>query len=143
MLTVTTTHVKQGWHRRNGLPSSDEVTVSEHFIRHGNMLTHISVTEDPIFLGEPLIKSEEFNLAPNPNNFVPYWPCEAVEEGERARGDVPHFLRGENPYVAEYAATHNLPQEATLGGVETMYPEFIDKMKALPKAKYAPPGESK
>jgi hypothetical protein len=141
MLTVTTTHIKQGWHRRNGLPSSDEVTVIEHFVRRGDILTHISVTEDPIYLAEPLIKSEEFNLIPNPNQFTPFWPCEAVEEGEKARGEVPHFLPGQNPYVAEYAATHNLPQEATLGGAETMYPEFIQTMKTLPKAKYVPPGE--
>jgi hypothetical protein len=143
MLTVTTTHVKQGWHRRDGLPASDEVTVIEHYIRHGDLLTHISVTEDPIYLEEPLIKSEEFNLVPNPNNFVPFWPCETIEEGEQQRGKVPHFLPGENPYVAEYAATHNLPQAATLGGAETTYPEFIQKMKTLPKAVYVPPGGKK
>lgn len=140
MLTVTTTHVKQGWHRRDGLPSSDEVTVIEHYVRHGDLLTHISVTDDPIYLEEPLIKSEEFNLVPNPNNFNPFWPCEYIEEGEKPRGFVPHFLPGENPYVAEYAAIHNLPQAATLGGAETMYPEFIQKMKTLPKAVYTPPG---
>jgi hypothetical protein len=138
MLTVTTTHVKQGWHRRNGLPSSDEVTVVEHFVRHGDLWTHISVTDDPIYLEEPLIKSEDYNLVANPNTFNPYWPCEIVEEGEHARGYVPHFLPGENPYVAEYAATHNLPQAATLGGAETMYPEFRDKIKTLPKAVYKP-----
>jgi len=143
MLTVTTTHVKQGWHRRDGLPSSDEVTVIEHYIRRGDLLTHISVTEDPIYLEEPLIKSEEFNLVPNPNNFTAFWPCEAIEEGEHPRGQVPHFLPGENPYVAEYAAIHNLPQAATLGGAETMYPEFIQKMKTLPKAVYTPPGAKK
>jgi hypothetical protein len=125
------------------LPASDEVTVIEHYIRHGDLLTHISVTEDPIYLEEPLIKSEDFNLVPNPNNFVPFWPCEAIEEGEQVRGRVPHFLPGENPYVAEYAATHNLPQAATLGGAETTYPEFIQKMKTLPKAVYVPPGAKK
>jgi hypothetical protein len=139
-LTVTTTHVKQGWHRRENLPSSDEVTVIEHFIRNGNFLTHISITEDPIYLAEPLIKSEEFNYNPNPNTFQPFWPCEAIEEGERARGEVPHYLPGENPYTAEYAATHNLPQEVTLGGPETMYPEYRNRMKTLPKAVYTPPG---
>lgn len=138
MLTVTTTHVKQGWHRRNGLPSSDEVTVIEHYVRHGGLLTHISVTEDPIYLAEPLIKSEEFNLVPNPGTFVPFWPCEYVEESERVQGIVPHFLHGENPYPAEYAAQHDLPQEATLGGPETMYPEFRAKMKSLLKASYKP-----
>jgi hypothetical protein len=135
MLTVTTTHVKQGWHRRENLPASDEVTVIEHFIRHGDLMTHISVTEDPIYLEEPLIKSEDFNLVPNPNNFTPFWPCEYIEEGERDVTAVPSYFHGENPYVSEYAATHNLPQEATLGGAETMYPEYREKMKKLPVAK--------
>jgi hypothetical protein len=141
MLTVTTTHIKQGWHRRENIPASDEVTLIEHFIRHGDLLTHISVANDPIFLAEPLVKSEEFNLNPNPNAFGPFWPCEYIEEGEVARGVVPSYFAGANPYLAEYAATHDLPQEATLGGAETTYPEYRTRLKTLPKAVYNPPGD--
>ena len=75
MLTITTTHVKQGWERRENIPASDEVTVIEHYVRRGDMLTHISVTDDPVYLEEPLVKSEEFVLNPDPNNFNPFWPC--------------------------------------------------------------------
>ena len=139
MLTVTTTHIKQGWYRRENLPSSDEATTIEHFVRNGATLVHISVTEDPVYLEEPLIKTEDFNLNPNPNNFTPFWPCEYIEEGQWERGTVPHYLQGENPYVSEYAATHDLPQEATLGGAATMYPEFQRTMEALPIAVYPPP----
>ena len=39
MLTVTTTHLKNGWIRRNGIPRSDRATVTEHWIRHGDHLT--------------------------------------------------------------------------------------------------------
>src|SRR5579884_1161053 len=39
VLTVTTTHIKQGWIRRDGLPESDQATLIEHFIRHDNHLT--------------------------------------------------------------------------------------------------------
>lgn len=138
MLTVTTTHVKQGWYRRENLPSSDEVTVVEHFIRHGDVLTHISVTDDPVYLEEPLVKSEEFTLNPNPNAFTPFWPCEYVEEGQWERGVVPHYLPGQNPFVAEYAARHALPQAATLGGAATMYPEFRKALATLPVAVYEP-----
>jgi hypothetical protein len=138
MLTVTTTHVKQGWHRRQNIPASDEVTVIEHYIRHGNIMTHISVTEDPIYLAEPLIKSEEFQLVENPNAFNPFYPCEYVEEGERPPGVVPFYLAGENPWVAEYAATHDLPQEVTLGGPEQMYPEYRRRLKQLPPAVFTP-----
>jgi hypothetical protein len=139
MLTVTTTHIKQGWYRRENLPSSDEATTIEHFVRNGDSLVHISVTEDPVFLEEPLVKSEDFNLSANPNTFTPFWPCEYVEEGQWARGTVPHYLPGENPYAAEYAATHDLPQDATLGGAKTMYPDYRATMKTLPVAVYAPP----
>jgi hypothetical protein len=135
MLTVTTTHVKQGWHRRSNLPASDEVTVIEHFVRHGDLLTHVSVTEDPIYLAEPLIKSEDFNYVPNPNTFNPFWPCEYIEEGQRDVTAVPSYFAGENPWMAEYAANHNLPQEVTLGGPETTYPEYRQRMKTLPVAK--------
>jgi hypothetical protein len=139
MLTVTTTHIKQGWLRRENLPSSDEATLVEHFIRRGDMLTHITVTVDPNFLDEPLIKSEEFLLVSNPEDFVPFWPCEYIEEGQWARGVVPHYLPGENPFVAEYAATHDLPQEATLGGAQTIYPEYRQRLKTLPVAVYPVP----
>jgi len=138
MLTVTTTHVKQGWQRRENIPASDEVTVIEHYIRRGNMLTHISVTEDSVFLDEPLIKSEEFALNADPNAFNPFWPCEYIEEGEHQRGEVPSYFAGENPWIAEYAATHDLPQEATLGGAATMYPEYRARLKVLPKAVHHP-----
>jgi hypothetical protein len=139
MLTVTTTHIKQGWYRRENVPSSDEATTIEHWIRNGNVWTHISVTEDPNFLAEPLIKSEDLTLNANPSSFNPFWPCEYIEEGERPRGQVPHYLPGENPWVAEYAATHLLPQEVTLGGPETMYPEYRTRMKTLPIAVFKDP----
>lgn len=139
MLTVTTTHIKQGWYRRGNVPSSDEATTVEHFIRRGNVLTHISITDDPNWLDEPLVKSEELTLNPNPSSFTPYWPCKYTEEGEWERGEVSHYLPGENPYVAEYAAKHALPQEATLGGAATMYPEYRERLKTLPVAVYEEP----
>jgi hypothetical protein len=139
MLTVTTTHIKQGWHRRENIPASDEVTLIEHYVRRGNLLTHITVTDDPVFLGEPLVKSEEFAYVSDPSTFNPFWPCQPVEEGERARGEVPSFMPGQNPWIAEYAATHDLPQEATLGGPETIYPEYRSRLKELPKAVFKTP----
>ena len=138
MLTITTTHVKQGWFRRENIPSSDEATTIEHWVRNGNIWTHVSVTEDSNFLAEPLIKSEDLTLSPSPN-FNPFWECAIADEGERARGEVPNYLRGENPWVAEYAATHKLPQEVTLGGPLTMYPEYRTRMKTLPVAVFTPP----
>jgi hypothetical protein len=43
-------------------------------------------------------------------------------------------LPGQNPFINEHAASNHLPLEATLGGAETMYPEFAVKLKTLPSA---------
>jgi len=133
ILTVTTTHIKQGWHRRNGIPSSDQITLVEHFIRHDNHLTHVSVVTDPVYLEEPLIKSEDYvQMANSGGNWL--WPCEYVDELPGiARDRVQNFLPGENPFLHEFADKHKIPVEATLGGAETMYPEYKAKMKATGK----------
>jgi hypothetical protein len=57
ILTVTTTHLKQFWHRRNGIFTSDQTVVTEQFIRHANRLTIVSMIEDPAVLTEPLVYS--------------------------------------------------------------------------------------
>ena len=135
ILTVTTTHIKQGWHRRNGLPSSDLITLTEHFIRHGDHLTHVTVVNDPVYLAQPLLKSQDFLLNPDPGgNWL--WPCEYVDEVPgRPRGSVPSYGLGENPFLTEYAGRWGIPVEAALGGPETMYPEYREKLKKLPVPK--------
>ena len=47
MLTITTTHLKIGWIRRNGIPRSDKATVVEHWIRHEKYLTWVVIINDP------------------------------------------------------------------------------------------------
>ena len=132
ILTVYTDHIKQGWHRRNGIPSSDEITLTEHFIRHGDHLTHVSVVTDPIYLTEPLIKSQDYVRATSSNgNWL--WPCEYVDEAPgRPQGVVPSFLPGENPFTTEFAAKYGIPAQAVLGGADTMYPEYEKKLKNMP-----------
>ena len=87
---------------------------------------------DPIYLTEPLIKSEDFILNPNSNqNWL--WPCEYVDEAPgREQGYVPAFLPGQNPFLTEFAAKYGIPAQAVLGGPETMYPEYQQKMKGMP-----------
>lgn len=131
MLTVETTHIKQGWLRRNGLPESDQATLTEHFVRHDKYMTHVTVLKDPVYLTEPLIKSQTFVMADrDPGNWL--WPCEYVEEVVgRKKGEVPNFLPGENPFLKEFPARFSIPQEAARGGAETMYPEYRLKLKAI------------
>ncbi len=128
ILTVYTTHIKQGWHRRNGLPSSDLMTLTEHYIRHGNQLTHVSIATDPVYLTEPLIKSQDYGLNENSaGNWL--WPCEYVDElPGRPQGVVPSYMPGENPFLHEFADKYKIPLEAALGGAETMYPEYKKKL---------------
>jgi hypothetical protein len=130
ILTVYTTQIKRGWIRRNGLRESDSATLTEHFIRHGEHLTHVTVLNDPDTLAEPLIKSQDF-VPRRQNGEAWLYPCDPVVEIERPRGAVPHYLPGENPFVREFADRFHIPVEAALGGPETMYPEYQLKLKTL------------
>jgi hypothetical protein len=131
-LTVYTTHMKEGYLRRNGLPESDQATLIEHFMRHGDYLVHVSEVTDPVTLTEPFVRTQIFHRTPQEGQNWLY-PCESVVEiANQPRGAVPNFLPGENPFVAEFAAKYHLPLAATLGGADTMYPEFQQKMKTMP-----------
>jgi hypothetical protein len=127
MLTVTVTHLKEGYLRRNGLPRSDKATVREHWIRNGDFLTVMTVITDPVYLTEPFVRTTDYELALNQQ--VPPYPCGVVQEIDRPKDQVPHFLPGANPYMEEFATKHKIPVEATRGGAETMYPEFRAKIR--------------
>ena len=137
-LTVTTTHLKRFFHRRNGLPQSDQTTLTEEFIRHGNnYLTHITIAQDPVYLSEPLVQSQNFVLVSNvtPATYQTWTVCRPqVEIAGRAPGFVPHYLPGANPFVEEYSKRFGLPLDATRAGAETMYPEYRPTLKALQAA---------
>ena len=134
MLTVYTTHIKMGELRRNGLLESDQATLVEHFFRYGDLMTHVAIVTDPATLTEPFIRTQTFRLnTMEGQNWL--YPCEYVEEVVRPRGEVPNYLPGENPFIAEHANKLHIPVEAALGGAETMYPEYRTKIKELIKKK--------
>jgi glyoxylase-like metal-dependent hydrolase (beta-lactamase superfamily II) len=132
MLTVKTTHLKRFFHRRNGVPQSDQATMTESFIRHGNnYLTHVTMTEDPVYLTEPLVQSQNFVLTSNvtPATYQTWTVCLPQEEiAGRPRGYVPHYLPGTNPYLREYSTKFRVPFEATRAGAEAMYPESRSRL---------------
>jgi len=132
MLTVTTTHLKLGWIRRNGIPRSDKATLTEHFVRHGDYLTLISVVNDPVYLTEPFVRTT--NWVNDPHQLIAPYPCQAVVEIERAQGTVPNHLPGSNQFLREFAAKFSLPFEPTRGGAETMYPEYTMKLQTMAPA---------
>ena len=128
VLTTTVTHLKEGYIRRNGVPRSDQATLTEHWIRHGDWLTVVTIVTDPVYLSEPFIRSTDYQL--DLNQQIPPYPCDVTEEVEtRAKGVVPHHLPGTNNMLFEFADRHKLPHEAVRGGAETMYPEYRLKIQ--------------
>ncbi|HEX5230213.1 MAG TPA: hypothetical protein VFW44_21020, partial [Bryobacteraceae bacterium] len=128
-LTVFTTHLKRGWIRANGVPQSDEATVVEHFIRHGDRITYFSVVKDPVYLDEPF--SRTYTLGRNIKE--PDAWLYACDDGEQILGrredQVESYFWGRHPFLREFAQKHKIPLLATLGGSETMYPELLDKVR--------------
>lgn len=132
MLVITTTHLKEGYLRRNGLPRSHKATLSERWIRNGDILTVMTIVYDPVYLTEPFVRTTDYEL--NVNQNTPPYPCGVVQEIDRAEGQVPHFLPGTNPYLSEFAVRHGLPLEPARGGAETMYPDFRERMRTMKPA---------
>jgi glyoxylase-like metal-dependent hydrolase (beta-lactamase superfamily II) len=138
MLTVTVTHLKEGYLRRNGLPRSDKATLTEHWIRNGDFLTVVAIVNDPVYLTEPFIRTTDYEL--DVRQQIPPYPCGVVQEVDRAKGEIPHFLPGTNPYMTEFAKRHSIAVDATRGGAETMYPDFRTKGRTQAAARpTAPP----
>jgi len=129
VLTITTTHLKEGWIRRNGIPRSENATTTEHLFRHGDRLTVMVIVNDPDYLTAPFVRTTDF-LYDSRQEIAPY-PCEAVIEVPRPRGTVPNHLPGNNAFLAEFANREKLPFEATRGGAATMYPEYRQTMKTF------------
>jgi glyoxylase-like metal-dependent hydrolase (beta-lactamase superfamily II) len=129
VLTVTTTHIKKEFYRRSGIPSSDLTTVVEHYIRHGNLLTHVMIATDPVYLSEPYVNSEEFVLMERGNQNWLY-NCEYAMEVPTDKNKVPHFLPGKNPFMKDFANKFGLPFDAIWSGAESTYPEYLLKIAA-------------
>ncbi|MGA2719731.1 MAG: hypothetical protein ABSF78_12265 [Candidatus Acidiferrales bacterium] len=130
MLKVTTTHLKEGYFRRNGLARSEKATVTEYFIRYPTTLTLVTIVEDPVYLTEPFIITSDWiqdigrQLSPN--------FCISSVEIDHPKGWVAYHLPGENPWLNEYSQRTGVPYEAVRGGAETMYPEYQKKLEKMP-----------
>ena len=135
VLVVTTTHVKEAYIRRTGLMRSDKTTVRSRWRRIGNYLQLTTILYDPVYLAEPYIRSSMMYVYDPAMRMDPY-PCEEATETAVPRGTVPHFLPGQSPLPGlnpKMTDRFGTPYEPRLGGPETMYPEYIAKMKAMPR----------
>ncbi len=127
ILRIETTNLKEDYIRRDGAMATDEATVTTWWIRRGDILTWVNIVHDPTYLAEPLIRSSEYRLTLN--SLVPPHPCTAAYEGLE-KGHVPHFLPGENPFLKDIRARYGVPADSPTGGLETMYPEYEQKLRS-------------
>lgn len=132
-LVVTTTHVKETYIRRSGLMRSDQTVVRTRWKRMGDYLQATVIMYDPILLSEPYIRTTMMWID-DPTLIVAPYPCEEATEVAIPRGTTPHYLPGEsllpglNPKLTDRFGT---PYEPRLGGAETMFPEYIKKLKSF------------
>jgi len=138
-LVVRTTHMKSSILRINGLQHSDQATMTQYIVRHGDLLSMLTYFEDPIYLTEPYVLTSVWKLNPNISVSRTSPACEPINESPSLENTsiVPHYLPGNNPFANDYANYYNLPLEAAHGGAETMYPEFRKKLQN--DFNYAPP----
>jgi hypothetical protein len=139
-LVTTTTHLKWGWIRRNGVPASDEAVVTTFYTRNGDVLTITWMVHDPAYLTESFTKSSDFILAPRTTTSDFANPAAGAAGGvffqcfpgeEIVRKDVnavPHYFPWANPFVNDVANQLKVPPAAMLGGAETQYPEYQSKL---------------
>jgi hypothetical protein len=125
-LVAYTTHIKAGFLRKTGAPSSDEATMTTRFYRHGDVLTLLAIIEDPIYLAEPWILSKSFQFSPTPLFTSGAW---CLTTSEASTGETaPHYLPEKNPFVDEMTKKYGVPRDAALGEPETLYPEYRKKI---------------
>ena len=128
-LVVTTTHMKAGWVRRNGVLYSDRSQFTDRWTRHGNFLSHVAILEDPLNLTEPFVRTTNWVL--NPNQVIDPYPCTIVDEvADHQLGQVPHHLPGANAQLTEFSMRHKLNPAWAEGGAQTQYPEYATTMKS-------------
>jgi hypothetical protein len=136
-LRVTTTHLKEAQLIRNGTVRSDKATIVEYWIRHGDYLTNLTIVRDPVYLTEPYVKS--WNFVRNNEPDMQGYTCRPREEvADWVPGTVGHYLPGKNPFLEDTASKTLVPVDALGGGADQMYPEYILKLKNMPKPSAKP-----
>jgi len=148
-LVVDTTHIKLGWLRRNGTPSSERARMTEYYTRFDNYLLVTTVVDDPIYLSEPFIRTTEYVLNPRPlpvigfpltrNDGPIFYKCFPAEETTAEKHHVPHYLPDANPLLDEFSETYRVPRWALGVGTASMYPEFVERLKQPPGRDVQPP----
>jgi glyoxylase-like metal-dependent hydrolase (beta-lactamase superfamily II) len=135
-LEITTTHLKDSFVRRNGVPSSFRATVIEQVSLEEPYLEWTFTVIDPDYLTEPIVRSATY--VRDTVRQLAVYPCQPEEYQPGSKYRMPHYLPGTNPYLTESAVKYKTPLEGSRGGAETMYPEWQVNGKKLisPAAQY-------
>jgi hypothetical protein len=79
-LEVTTTRIRQGYLRKNGVPFSEDATLIEYYDAwrdsSGEWFTVLTVVRDPRYLRQPFVTTTHFKKEPNDAKWDPS-PCRA------------------------------------------------------------------
>jgi len=138
-LVVETTHMKAGWLRRNGTPTSERARMIEHFTRFDDYLLVTTIVDDPVYFSEPFIRTTEYKLTNRPppvigfpftrNDGPVFYKCFPAEETTADKYYVPHFLPGTNTLLDEFSEKYSVPRWAMAAGSQSMYPEFAARLE--------------
>lgn len=130
-LVVTTSLLKDAYLTDNGLPSSNQESDTFFLTRYGDELTVMLVVDDPVYLEAPFVLARTLKLvsAGTPDDSVLYcMPAETLAgftDGYHSAIELPPQEAHQQAYLK---GIYNLPAMATLGGAQTMYPEFGKKI---------------
>ena len=79
-LEVTTTHIRPGYLRKNGVPFSEDAQLTEYFDAWkgstGDWFTVMTVVRDPRYLRQPFVTTTDFRKEPNDAKWDPT-PCQS------------------------------------------------------------------
>jgi hypothetical protein len=138
-LVVNTSQLKDAYLERNGLLNSNRETDTFFFTRHGDEMTLMALINDPVYLEAPWVLARTLKLLSDGsqlNDPILYcMPAEVLAgftDGYHSAIELPPR---EAQQLAFMQDRYNLPPEATLGGADTMYPEFAKKLDRV----YRPP----
>jgi len=137
-LVVDTSHMKPGWLRRNGTPTSERARMIEYFTRYDDYLMVTTIVDDPVYFSEPFIRTTEYETTKRPypiigfpfarNDGPIFYKCFPAEETTADKYYVPHYEPGENELLDEFSEKYSVPRWAMAAGSASMYPEFAARL---------------
>jgi hypothetical protein len=129
-LMTTTTHIKDGFLTRNGVPNSSRETMIMFMTRHGELMTITAVFHDPVYLTAAYPWSETYRLSVTggENMMLGATGMQCLpEETVSGLSDGYHtstYLPGKNPLTNYMTSWYGIPPEAAMGGEATMLPSY-------------------